>query len=231
MSTVTARTVRSAMVLAMQPVIEKAAIRRIKQLPRKQHEALLLRLTAIAADPFPHHATVGPSPACRIASAFVSATGGRSIGSTANQLSCGSWRSRLAGAFTRRRVDDRRPAGIRGDARAAARARGYRSAGNGRGLAASGETEAVPIEIAQRLIMGEPPLLVWCEYRCLDLDGLARTTGLSAATRQRRRIRRPCRSTMRHTWRARLRSISRTWPRRPRTEVTAVSEQCPLAVC
>lgn len=48
------------MVSGMRLVIEKSAIRRMKQLPRQQREALLQRLAAIAADPFAHHANVKP---------------------------------------------------------------------------------------------------------------------------------------------------------------------------
>jgi len=50
----------SSMVFPMEVAMEKAAVRRIKQLPRQQREALPQRLPAIAAGPFVHLANVKP---------------------------------------------------------------------------------------------------------------------------------------------------------------------------
>lgn len=47
---------------------------------------------------------------------------------------------------------------------------------------AAGETEALPIEMARRLIMGEPPVMVWREYRGLSRAALSEAAGLSEAT-------------------------------------------------
>lgn len=47
---------------------------------------------------------------------------------------------------------------------------------------ATGDTEVVPIETAERLILGEPPVLVWREYRGLTREALSRAAGLPEMT-------------------------------------------------
>lgn len=43
----------------------------------------------------------------------------------------------------------------------------------------AGETEAVPLEVAKRLMMGETPLRVWREYRGLTQANLSAQAGVS----------------------------------------------------
>ena len=50
-----------------------------------------------------------------------------------------------------------------------------------RGRIAAGEDEAVPFEIAGRLLDGESPVRVWREYRGLTVTALGAAAGISAA--------------------------------------------------